>query len=55
MILTSFSKPKFGSRFESLQSGAHINYPAEAFDVLLTALPVQILVPLFLDRLLNGE
>jgi hypothetical protein len=35
--------------------GTHINYPTEAFDLLLTALPIKILVPLFLDRLLNGE
>jgi hypothetical protein len=55
MILTSFSKPKFGSRFESLQSEKHINYLSKAFGSLLTALPVQILVRLFLDCFFNGE
>jgi hypothetical protein len=32
-----------------------INDPSEASDLPLTAMPIQILVPLFLDRFLNGE
>jgi hypothetical protein len=51
MILTSFSSQSLALDLNHPNLGSHIDHPSEAFDSLLTALPVQILV----DRSLNGE
>lgn len=35
--------------------GSHINYPSEALDLPLTAMPFQVIIPLFLDHFLDRE